>query len=112
LLNPRMDKAVLVSAYNEHRPNRHNNKFKFPKGKIDQGESEISCASREVFEEVGYSIEDKINERDKIVIKNHRNMKKETYYIVPDVPENTQFQTHTVKEIGAIEWFRISDIRN
>jgi mRNA-decapping enzyme subunit 2 len=106
LLNAAMDKVVLVSSYNERALSGHNNRFKFPRGKIDEGEPPISCAAREVWEEVGYPIDDKINEADVIRHRDHLIL-----YIVKDVPEDYKFCTQTIREIGAIEWFRISEIR-
>ena len=44
------DELIQVALI--HRP-RYDD-WSFPKGKVEQGESEISCAFREVFEETGF----------------------------------------------------------
>jgi mRNA-decapping enzyme subunit 2 len=87
-MNHEMDKVVLVSSYNEKQLSGHNNRFKFPRGKIDEGERPMACAAREVWEEVGYPIDDKINENDVIHHREHLIL-----YIVKDVPEDYIFQT-------------------
>ena len=106
LLNREMDEVVLVSSYNERAPCGHNNRFKFPRGKIDEGESAMGCAAREVWEEIGYPIDDKINENDVIKVKG-----KLILYIVRNVPKEAEFQTQTIREIGSIQWFKFSEIR-
>ncbi len=40
------------------------NSWGFPKGKIDRDEDKVSCAVREVLEEVGYDCSEKINAED------------------------------------------------
>jgi 8-oxo-(d)GTP phosphatase len=44
------DELIQVALI--HRP-RYDD-WSFPKGKVEQGESEIACAFREVFEETGF----------------------------------------------------------
>lgn len=31
-------------------------------------------------------------------------------YVVPNVPEDTEFRTQTIKEIGEIAWHKIKDL--
>ena len=49
LLNECLDKFVMVESYN-------GNSWTFPRGKINQGESELTCARREAAEEIGYDV--------------------------------------------------------
>jgi mRNA-decapping enzyme subunit 2 len=89
----------------------------FPKGKINQGEPEHVCAIREVrcliigtcplrfeifhrqvLEETGYNLAGQINPND--VIEMSIREQKISLYIVPDVPENFEFETRTRKEIS------------
>ena len=53
LLNATYTKVLIVS-------NLENTYFVFPRGKINEGETELECAIREVNEEIGYDISKKI----------------------------------------------------
>ncbi len=44
------DELIQVALIHRHRYDD----WSFPKGKVEQGETEISCAFREVFEETGF----------------------------------------------------------
>lgn len=56
ILNQLLDKILLVMNWKQ-------TSYSFPKGKINQNESEINCAAREVWEEIGYSITNHISEK-------------------------------------------------
>jgi mRNA-decapping enzyme subunit 2 len=82
--------------------------FSFPKGKIDNNETELNCAIRETFEETGYNISEKIN-KDlyiEITIKN----KLVRLYLIYDVDENYKFTTLTTNEIFGYSWKSIYDL--
>ncbi|KAG2382317.1 hypothetical protein C9374_005519 [Naegleria lovaniensis] len=113
LLNEAMDKVLLVQGYNTK-------SWSFPKGKINQFERESHCAAREVYEECGYDLRDKICESDYIELEqNYENSlpkHKDQYkhsnpytklFIVSGIPESTNFVTRTRKEILKIQWFSI-----
>ena len=68
---------------------------------------QVDCAAREVFEEVGYDVTGKIHDKRYIDGKISSN-KPMRMFIVPAVPENTKFETHTRKEISEIKWFKVS----
>lgn len=87
----------------------------FPKGKINEEEEEYDCAIREVclyvedlllcsayhyqtLEETGFDVTPLLDRRD--FIKNTLKEQQLTLYIVPDVPEDTVFETKTRKEIS------------
>lgn len=76
--------------------------YSFPKGKINQRESEIECAAREVWEEIGFSITNQISEKDFIELLLYEQQKSKMY-IVTGVDEKTEFRTKTRCEIGKIE---------
>lgn len=103
LLNPELTKCLMVQGWNS-------GTWTFPKGKIAKGEAPEQCAAREVAEEIGYDISDKLNSSD--YIQNEAGPKALRLYIVPGVPENTGFQTLTRKEIGAIRWFALAELSN
>jgi len=80
----------------------------FPKGKINKDESEIDCAIREVYEEIGYDLAGKIIEEDHIQFILKEQLIK--LYIVPNISEETKFETRTRKEISKIEWAIINGL--
>jgi len=102
ILNETLDKVLLVKGWYAR------SSWGFPKGKINKDEDEVSCAVREVYEEIGYDIKDKIDPKEFI-----QKTIREQYiklYIIYGVPENTNFQTQTRKEISKIQWHNINDI--
>ena len=54
LLTEDRSKLLLVKSYK-------GNAWGFPKGKIDKDEEKVDCAVREVLEEVGYDMSDKVD---------------------------------------------------
>jgi mRNA-decapping enzyme subunit 2 len=102
LLNPSLKKCLLVKGCG-FRPC-----WGFPRGKVNQNESEIECAIREVSEEIGFNLNGLISESDYIEQKVRDQVIK--LFIVPFIPEDTEFHPRTKNEIGGIEWHEISDI--
>ena len=101
MLNPEMTKAVLVKSY-------YGKCWGFPKGKVNQNESPLLCAAREVHEETGYNPLDHCKEEN--VIAYHEENKLIKLFIAIDVPENTVFNTMTRKEISKVEFHPLSDL--
>ena len=92
MLNPKLTKVVLVRGW------KSNSGWGFPKGKINQGEREVECAIREVFEECGHDISSLVREEE--YIERRVNEQRIRLYIVVGVDEKTEFLTQTRKEIG------------
>ncbi|KAF8745628.1 hypothetical protein AX14_006943 [Amanita brunnescens Koide BX004] len=80
----------------------------FPKGKINEDEPPHTCAIREVLEETGYNLAEKINSKD--VIEMSIREQKISLFVVSGVPEGFSFKTKTRKEISKIEWFKLTDL--
>lgn len=99
LLNNDLDKVLCVMNY-------ECTSYSFPKGKVNQNESAIDCAIREVWEEIGYNVSKHITENDYIDYKKSDSQFRRMY-IAFGVDENTSFKTNTRKEIGKIEFFHI-----
>lgn len=100
LLNPRMDRVVMVRGWK-------GNSWSFPKGKIDANETELQCALRECREEVGYDVGDaQVGEDD--WIEAAVSGKSVRLFVVCGVDESFHFETRTRKEISGIEWVDIS----
>jgi len=106
ILNPAMDKCVLVKGWSK------NATWGFPKGKVNKNEGEMACAAREVYEEVGFDASQLINEDDTITatINNNDNEQTIKLYIIAGVPEDTVFETQTRKEISKICWFSVREL--
>lgn len=102
ILNPNKTKCLMVRGWKVSSP------WSFPKGKINEDESRMSCAIREVKEEVGFDIEPFIKENEYIEFTNRG--KHTTFYLIQNIPETTLFATQTRKEIGDIAWHSIDFI--
>lgn len=80
----------------------------FPKGKIFEEETESQCAIREVLEETGYDISDKLVEDDNLQININDQIIR--LYIVTGVPKSTHFEPKTRREIKEVRWFALDDL--
>lgn len=101
ILDTDCKKLLLVKGWKGHT-------WGFPKGKIDKDEDKPSCATREVLEEVGYDITEKLLPDD--YIEHTWQQQTIRLYIVTGVPADTHFMTHTKKEIGDIAWHKLKDL--
>ncbi|PPQ63793.1 hypothetical protein CVT24_004335 [Panaeolus cyanescens] len=102
MLNSTLDKCVLVKGY------KSGSGWGFPKGKINEGEPRPACAVREVLEETGHNLAGLIDPEN--VIEMTIKEQKISLFIVPNVPEDTVFETRTRKEISDIAWFKLADL--
>eukprot|EP01091_Cochliopodium_minus_P010710 TRINITY_DN2899_c0_g1_i1.p1 TRINITY_DN2899_c0_g1~~TRINITY_DN2899_c0_g1_i1.p1 ORF type:complete len:535 (-),score=169.21 TRINITY_DN2899_c0_g1_i1:23-1627(-) len=94
LLNASKTKTILV-----------NNSFGlwgFPKGKVNKDETELECSLRETTEEVGYDATELADPN--LFIDASSSTRKAKFFIIHNVPENTQFQKTTHEEIIDIQW--------
>ncbi len=80
----------------------------FPKGKVIEDETEAQCAIREVLEETGYDISEKLSEQDHLRVKINDQII--TLYIITNVPKTTKFEPKTRREIKEVRWFRIDEL--
>mmetsp|Transcript_2726 Transcript_2726/g.10473 ORF Transcript_2726/g.10473 Transcript_2726/m.10473 type:complete len:397 (+) Transcript_2726:680-1870(+) len=103
LLNKKMTKVLMVQAFGAKTWN-------FPRGKINKGESQIDCAARETREEIGFVPPQDLLDETRF-IESTSGGKNVKLYIVPNVDENTQFQTQTTKEIAKIAWQSLSKMQ-
>jgi mRNA-decapping enzyme subunit 2 len=72
----------------------------FPKGKINQQESERDCAVREVLEETGFDCDSLLEADSSDFMELTMREQKIRLYIVPGLDETTHFETMTRKEIS------------
>lgn len=107
MLNDNMDTAVLVRGY------KKGASWSFPRGKINKDEDDLDCAVREVYEETGYDLREAgLIERNEPVHPLEVTMHDQQVrlYVFRGIPEDTIFETRTRKEIGAIRWYKVSDL--
>lgn len=100
--------AIILSENNTHvlMIKSSANKWGFPKGKIDSKELPSECATREVYEETGYNIKDKMNKRDYVYDSNFHVV----LFVIRDVPFDFEFKTLYSQEIIDIVWWPIDDL--
>ncbi|GLI67230.1 hypothetical protein VaNZ11_011168 [Volvox africanus] len=100
LLDAAMEQVLLV------RGNKSSMGWGFPRGKVNEGESESDCAIREVLEETGFDIRSQLRETDFLEVT--ADGKRHKLYIVTGLDPNTQeFEPHSKWEIGAYAWHRV-----
>ena len=99
MLNEDLTHVVLVQSY------WNKTSWGFPKGKVNEFEAPHLCAVREVMEETGYSIADKIDpEAYSTQIINDQEC---VLFFIPGVPMNTKFKPIAKFEIRGIEWYSL-----
>ena len=80
------------------------NKLDFPKGKADEGETDVECAIREITEEIQFNIRPYIDENQFIKIETIKN-KFVTLFMVKDIDEETSnIKPVRSAEIKGVEW--------
>lgn len=104
LFNREMTHILLVKGYFAEK-----NNWYCPKGQIDAGETPLSCAIKEVYQETGFDISNNV----------HRNVKFQftathgtvmTFFAVTNVNMDYPFKPKLNKEIGGIMWYPISKL--
>lgn len=85
--------------------------FGFPKGHVEDGETEVQTVIREVKEETDVDIELLSNKRYYISYVQNENINKEVVYYLAK-PINCDSQKKQEKEISEILWVNIEDVEN
>ena len=106
ILSEDWSKCVLVKGW------RQNASWTFPKGKINQAESERDCAVREVLEETGFDCGPYLPADSRDFLEVSTREQKVRLYVVPGVKEDTHLEPRTRHEISRIEWFNIAELRS
>jgi 8-oxo-dGTP pyrophosphatase MutT (NUDIX family) len=84
LLDSSMERVLLVKGW------KSTGCWGFPRGKINQNETDMECAVREVLEETGVDLEGHMREEDTIEV--FMDGKRNKLYIVAGVdPDSTEF---------------------
>ncbi|XP_034035104.1 m7GpppN-mRNA hydrolase-like [Thalassophryne amazonica] len=100
ILDKTMRDVLLVQTFH--------GRWSFPSGKLDKGEKQIDCGIREVEEETGFDIKNKICQHNYIEVKIANRVT--GLYIIVGVSKDTIFQPKTVNEIQDIQWFSIDKL--
>lgn len=107
LLNHELDSVLLVRGW------KSGSSWSFPRGKINKDEPDLNCAIREVWEETGFDVRKAgLVPEDEDVKYIEMSMRDQhmRLYVFRDVPMDTQFEPRTRKEIGKIQWYKLSEL--
>ncbi|KAM4708413.1 m7GpppN-mRNA hydrolase isoform 2-T2 [Discoglossus pictus] len=102
ILDETLESVLLVQGY------LAKSGWGFPKGKVNKEEAPHDCAAREVFEETGFDIKDRMCNTDYIELRINDQLAR--LYIIPGVSKDTKFNPKTRREIRNIEWFPIEKL--
>ncbi|XP_028274471.1 m7GpppN-mRNA hydrolase isoform X2 [Parambassis ranga] len=102
ILDESLENVLLVQGY------LAKSGWGFPKGKVNEAEAPHDCAVREVMEETGFDIKNRICKDMYIEQKITDQLVR--LYIIPEVSKDTKFNPKTRKEIRNIEWFPIEKL--
>lgn len=102
ILDESLENVLLVQGY------LAKSGWGFPKGKVNEEEAPHDCAVREVLEETGFDIKNRIC--NDMYIEQKISDQVVRLYIIPGVPKDTKFYPKTRKEIRNIEWFPIEKL--
>uniref|UniRef100_UPI0037E78722 m7GpppN-mRNA hydrolase n=1 Tax=Semicossyphus pulcher TaxID=241346 RepID=UPI0037E78722 len=102
ILDESLENALLVQGY------LAKSGWGFPKGKVNEDEAPHDCAVREVMEETGFDIKNRICKD--VYIEQKITDQLVRLYIIPGVSKDTKFNPKTRKEIRNIEWFPIEKL--
>ncbi|CAJ1070963.1 m7GpppN-mRNA hydrolase [Xyrichtys novacula] len=102
ILDESLENALLVQGY------LAKSGWGFPKGKVNEDEAPHDCAVREVLEETGFDIKNRICKD--VYIEQKITDQLVRLYIIPGVSRDTKFNPKTRKEIRNIEWFPIDKL--
>ncbi|XP_055337469.1 m7GpppN-mRNA hydrolase-like [Paramacrobiotus metropolitanus] len=100
LLDETLDYVLVLENFNR--------RFGFPKGKKNNNETMQECAVREVLEETGYDISDKITPDEYLELSCDDMFVQ--LFIVHGVSKDTAFSPMTRGEVKALEWMPVKDL--
>jgi mRNA-decapping enzyme subunit 2 len=76
----------------------------FPKGKVNNGESDKDCACREVHEETGLSIAHLIHDDSTPRIEYHQNKRRRLSFFVVTLDKESELSPENNYEISQVQW--------
>uniref|UniRef100_UPI00359023E9 m7GpppN-mRNA hydrolase-like n=1 Tax=Myxine glutinosa TaxID=7769 RepID=UPI00359023E9 len=102
ILDESLERVLLVQGYLAMAG------WSFPKGKVNEEEAPVDCAVREVLEETGFDIRDRIDPSSRIELRVGGQCTR--LYIITGVPLQTKFVSRTRNEIRSIDWFLLKEL--
>lgn len=100
--------CIIINDKNEVLLIHHNaGHWDFPKGHVEEGETEVQTAIREVKEETNIDVE--VNEKFRYSTKYSPKegvMKEVVYFLARNISDNKEPQ---LKEVSEVNWFSIED---
>jgi len=100
LLNQKMDKCLMVQPWK-------GDKWTYPRGKINEDESEMECAVREVWEETGLDITGLVDEHAFVQADVYGFGVQVKLFLVLGIAEEVACAPNTRKEISKIGWVEL-----
>lgn len=88
---------------------RKSDKWSFPKGHMKPGETALQCATRELFEECGVSVDAGINYTTSKFSRNKDGNNAEYFYYT--VPEELSVCVQDTCEVDDARWFTLNEIQ-
>lgn len=103
MLNERLDQCLMVQPWK-------GDKWTYPRGKINENESECECAIREVWEETGIDIKGRVDPGRYVKADVHGTSSPVKLFLVQGVPEESACAPRTRKEISKIGWIQLEKL--
>lgn len=103
LLNAQLDKCLMVQPWK-------GDKWTYPRGKINEDESEGECAIREVWEETGIDISGRIDTSEFVKHDAYGTGCPVKLFLVQGIPLSSPCAPHTRKEIAKIGWIQLNKL--
>lgn len=105
LLNETFDKVLMVQPWKGDKDT--SNKWTFPRGKINKGETGVDCAIREVWEETGIDITGHVDASEYVRADIYGSGCALQLFLVPGIAEKACAPTAN-KEISRIAWIPLT----
>ncbi|CAE7669185.1 DCP2, partial [Symbiodinium pilosum] len=105
ILDESLEKCLMVQAHSS-------NLWFFPSGKLEENETEVQGAIREVWEEIGLDITHRVDERQylKAIVPDNGRAIPVKLFVLVGLPEKAELKPQAKKEITAISWVRNSKL--
>lgn len=103
LLNADLTQVVLVRSF-------RGKTWTFPRGKVNEKESNLNCAIREAYEETGFDCRGHVDVSGQFT---YEDGKRSVYmFVAKGVPMDYPFAPRTRKEISKVAWFDVASLRD
>eukprot|EP00929_Paragymnodinium_shiwhaense_P042247 TRINITY_DN21888_c0_g1_i1.p1 TRINITY_DN21888_c0_g1~~TRINITY_DN21888_c0_g1_i1.p1 ORF type:complete len:463 (+),score=86.29 TRINITY_DN21888_c0_g1_i1:43-1431(+) len=103
VFNQKMDKCLMVQPW-------RGDKWMYPRGKINQGETDAECAEREVWEETGVDIKGNISAEHYLTADIYGTGNEVKLFLVSGIGEEVHCAPNTRREIGKIGWIPLTKL--